>query len=819
MINSNAKDIARKNRGGARRRAALDRSKSRRGISPSVMESLESRTLLTVTINNGLPTTNADYFQATIGAGGSVFNAVIGQTDFITKYDAFLDPSATGFTFPGVTVYDLSLSPTDAVAGAAANTAIATETIPVDAGTITTTNGLVNTVTINTQNILVTVTASIAAGSDVLQETYVITPVASTTTAPPANLLGLRLYEYLYSNVAVATATGVATASDYLTVAGTDAAPLLTTVDPVNGVSASLQDGASASGATLSGFAGDTFDTLEQDILAGGFTPPAAGNLPNVDLPATTIPGGAAAFGPGLVTQEINYTITNSQSCTINTTMTAAGPTVTTPIIEVFGNGLEIPNGDANPQTLDNTYFGIQTNPVPLQYTIEDLDSTTLSLTGSPLVALGGTAPQDFLVTVQPVAQVGGGYTSTFTITYLPSNDSVSTATVSIANNDPNAAPYTFEIAGGNLNTTAVPPDIYEPDNTPAQASVIPTNGTLQNRSIPEGDDVEWAKFTLNQTENVAVQTNGVLGDTLLNLYTSSNTTTPIASDDNSGLLLFSRINATLTAGTYYVEVMENGQNNPVGSYTLGVVAAPVGEAAPSFFAFLNGGILVVNPSDLSSVVDVGMSTSMVAATFDNQTLYFQPTTVDGILVNLLGGSNIVTIDASMPAATVIGGSGNDSIAASNSAGDLFYGNAGNDTLIGGGGGDTLYGGKGNNSLSGGAGDDSLTTGTGSSTLAGNQGNDTLVAGMGNDLLQGGQGNDIIRGGTGNDTMNGGAGNDVLTAGDGSNSISGGAGDDTIYAKNGFLDNIDGGVGTNSAQYDNGPTVFDVVTNIQNVLS
>jgi Ca2+-binding RTX toxin-like protein len=364
-----------------------------------------------------------------------------------------------------------------------------------------------------------------------------------------------------------------------------------------------------------------------------------------------------------------------------------------------------------------------------------------------------------------------------------------------------------------------VPPDVYWPDNTPALASVIPTNGSLQDRTIPQGSDVEWARFSLTQTDNVVIQTNGVIGDTVLDLYAAGNTNTPIASDDNGGVLLFSKITTTLAEGTYYVEVMENGQNNPIPSYTLGVVAAPVGQAAPTFFASLSGSTLVVNAFDNGSSVDVGSNSGMIAATVNGQILYFLTNTVNAIQVNLATGLNVVTIDAGMPAATVNGGSGNDYIAATNSVGDVFYGNQGDDTLIGGSGNDSLYGGKGNNVLYGGLGDDSLKAGTGNSTLSGNQGNDTLIGGLGNDSLMGGQGNDVITGGKGDDTMNGGQGNDTLTAGAGNNSISGGAGNDTIYCRNGFVDTVDGGAGVNSAQYDDGPTIFDVVTNIQNILS
>ena len=67
MINLNAKDILKKTRGvggadhSSRRR--MSQSRSRRS---SVIEALEPRVLLTVTINNGLLTTNPNYFQVTV---------------------------------------------------------------------------------------------------------------------------------------------------------------------------------------------------------------------------------------------------------------------------------------------------------------------------------------------------------------------------------------------------------------------------------------------------------------------------------------------------------------------------------------------------------------------------------------------------------------------------------------------------------------------------------------------------------------------------------------------------------------------------------
>lgn len=124
--------------------------------------------------------------------------------------------------------------------------------------------------------------------------------------------------------------------------------------------------------------------------------------------------------------------------------------------------------------------------------------------------------------------------------------------------------------------------DSYEPDNRPARAKTI-LSGETQYRSIHVIGDVDWAKFTLNQTSNVTIETNGEVGDdTAIALFGPDNSKTLIEKDNNDGIGYFSLIQRTgtraLTPGTYYIKVWEYGNNTTIFSYTLSFNAQPVND-------------------------------------------------------------------------------------------------------------------------------------------------------------------------------------------------------------------------------------------------
>lgn len=93
-------------------------------------------------------------------------------------------------------------------------------------------------------------------------------------------------------------------------------------------------------------------------------------------------------------------------------------------------------------------------------------------------------------------------------------------------------------------------------------------------------------------------------------------------------------------------------------------------------------------------------------------------------------------------------------------------------------------------------GDDTVTGGAGGDIVAGGDGDDSLTGNAGDDSLTGGAGADTLTGGTGADTLSGGGGNDVITGGTGADDMTGGAGADTFEIEDGFGDDsIDGSAG------------------------
>ncbi len=109
---------------------------------------------------------------------------------------------------------------------------------------------------------------------------------------------------------------------------------------------------------------------------------------------------------------------------------------------------------------------------------------------------------------------------------------------------------------------TCTPPvtaDDYEPDNSPAEASLIPTDGSLQYHNFDTEGDQDWVKFIATAYTPYTLKTSNVGGfaDTVLYLYGPDGIQLLNFNDDYPGLNLASRIDWESTAGgTYYLKVV-----------------------------------------------------------------------------------------------------------------------------------------------------------------------------------------------------------------------------------------------------------------------
>jgi Ca2+-binding RTX toxin-like protein len=139
----------------------------------------------------------------------------------------------------------------------------------------------------------------------------------------------------------------------------------------------------------------------------------------------------------------------------------------------------------------------------------------------------------------------------------------------------------------------------------------------------------------------------------------------------------------------------------------------------------------------------------------------------------------------------------------------------------------------------GGEGTDTMTSGLGPDAFAGGGGTDTVVytgsaaltvtidgvandgaAGEGDNVgtdverVTGASGNDSITGSAGANLLKGGGGADTLTGGLGADTLNGGGGNDRIEARDGVVDTVQCGSGTDTVIADTGDTVASDCENV-----
>ncbi|MBT7844996.1 MAG: choice-of-anchor D domain-containing protein, partial [Lentisphaerae bacterium] len=128
-----------------------------------------------------------------------------------------------------------------------------------------------------------------------------------------------------------------------------------------------------------------------------------------------------------------------------------------TPEIAVFGGDRKITNGDTTPNPDDLTDFALtrlEASDAPHSFTIANLGTDTLVLTGAPSIQVGGTNASDFRASVYPASPIGLGGRATFAVTFEPKALGLRTAQVTVSSNDTGARPFVFAVQGTAVATT-----------------------------------------------------------------------------------------------------------------------------------------------------------------------------------------------------------------------------------------------------------------------------------------------------------------------------------------------------------------------------
>ena len=197
---------------------------------------------------------------------------------------------------------------------------------------------------------------------------------------------------------------------------------------------------------------GDVFTIIVNNANSN----PITGNLTLVAGPfGTDSNGGSLAEGDTITNffgSSASATITYTGGDGNDVQLTVFGATA--PEIDVQGNATSIASGDNTPDAGDGTDFIHVTtgNSASHTFTILNTGAAPLNLTDTSPNFVKVIGSSDFTVTTQPTSPVAANDSTTFVVKYTPSAIGPATATISIANDDPDEHPYVFDVKGKGID-------------------------------------------------------------------------------------------------------------------------------------------------------------------------------------------------------------------------------------------------------------------------------------------------------------------------------------------------------------------------------
>ncbi|MDO6802750.1 choice-of-anchor D domain-containing protein [Wenyingzhuangia sp. 1_MG-2023] len=110
--------------------------------------------------------------------------------------------------------------------------------------------------------------------------------------------------------------------------------------------------------------------------------------------------------------------------------------------VAVLGNAKAISNGDNTPDVLDNTNFG------PMYSFTERTKTFTIENTGNSIVNISSVTSSNSNFTISSLLEttIGVGRSTTFDVTFVPSNTATNSATITINSNDSDDSSFTFDV-------------------------------------------------------------------------------------------------------------------------------------------------------------------------------------------------------------------------------------------------------------------------------------------------------------------------------------------------------------------------------------
>jgi hypothetical protein len=271
------------------------------------------------------------------------------------------------------------------------------------------------------------------------------------------------------------------------------------------------------------------------------------------------------------------------------------------PEIRVQGGSLSIEDGDATPSADDGTDFGnaaVRSGNVVHAFAIQNGGLATLTLTGMPpYVEISGDHAGDFSVLVPPVSSIPAeGGVTVFAITFDPSAPGLRTATISIANDDPDENPYDFAIQGTGticeIDVQGNGASIADGDTTPSADDDTDFGEAVANAQHVEGT------FTLCNTGGAELALIGspcvqISGDHAADFAVTVQPSTPIACDGGTCTFTVRFTPSTPGLRTATISIAnDDSDENPYDFAICGTGLEPGTPTAASFRVDASGNVL-----------------------------------------------------------------------------------------------------------------------------------------------------------------------------------------------------------------------------------
>ncbi|MDZ4329994.1 MAG: choice-of-anchor D domain-containing protein, partial [Flavobacterium sp.] len=319
----------------------------------------------------------------------------------------------------------------------------------------------------------------------------------------------------------------------------------------------------------------------------------------------------------------LSFTTDDADENPYNFNIAGTGDTGVTPEINVQGNGTDIIDGASAGSATNNTDFGsgLAGTPIVKTFTIQNLGTGPLTLTGMPRVVITGDGA--FTVTTQPSSNsIAPSSSLTFQITFNSAITGNFLGIVSIVNSDDSESNYDFVI-NANATVSGVEIDIQGNDISIVSGDTTPsaldqTDFGITDTATPIKIPYQIYSFGSSNLNLTTVTVTALTGTGFTTSTIAAPTTLTTANNITSFVVTFTP-SATLGSRTARITVSSNDSNE--GSYTF-VVQAEV--KTPTVLTTAPGGVTsnlkfwLKADSNIGSVLDGATMTTWEEKTSAN---------------------------------------------------------------------------------------------------------------------------------------------------------------------------------------------------------